>query len=261
MRIKKILLSIAIIGIFIAASQVTHSCKSALTSSDTTNTPEVMNTLTPEEKDSGWILMFDGKTTSGWRGYNKETFPNSGWVVDDGALRCTGSGKGEAGGAGGDIIFNTRFKDFNFKFEWKVDTGGNSGVFYLAQELSGEPIWKSAPEYQILDNERHPDAGLGIAGNRQAGSLYDLVAAAPQNAKPALEWNAGEIKVYRGTIVHFMNGEQVLECHIDTPEWKEMVSQSKFSESPEFGKYVEGYIGLQDHGNNVWYRNMKIQPL
>ncbi len=258
---KKILLSIAIIGIFITASQVFHSCKSAGTSSDMTNVPEVMNTLSPEEKDSGWILIFDGKTTSGWRGYNKETFPDSGWVVEGSALRCIASGMGEAGGAGGDIIFNTRFKDFDFKFEWKIDTGGNSGVFYLAKELSGEPIWKSAPEYQILDNELYLDAGLGIAGNRLAGSLYDLVAADPQNAKPALEWNTGEIKVCQGTIVHFMNGEQVLECHIDTPGWKEMVSKSKFSELPEFGKYTEGYIGLQDHGNNVWYRNMKIQPL
>lgn len=258
---KKFFLSIAMIGIFIAAGQVFHSCKSAGTSSDTTNAEEVMNTLTQEEQESGWILMFDGETTSGWRGYNKEKFPDSGWVVEDGTLRCIGSGMGEAGGAGGDIIYDTRFKDFDFKFEWKVDTGGNSGVLYLAQELPGAPIWTSGPEYQILDNERHLDASLGIAGNRLAGSLYDLVAADPQNAKPALEWNTGEIKVYQGTVAHFMNGEQVLECHIGTPEWEEMVSQSKFSEYPEFGKYKEGYIGLQDHGNNVWYRNMKIQPL
>ncbi len=219
------------------------------------------NTLTPEEKDQGWMLMFDGETTRGWKSYNGESFPEAGWTIEDGALKCIGSGKGEAGGEGGDIIYDEKLEDFLFKFEWKISEGGNSGVFYLAQETPGEPIWKSAPEYQILDNERHPDAMLGENGNRQAGSLYDLIPADPQNAKPAGEWNTGQILVYQGTVVHYMNGEKVLEYHLGTSDWEKMIEESKFSEFPEFGKHFEGYIGLQDHGNDVWYRSMKLKKM
>ncbi len=211
--------------------------------------------------DEGWIVMFNGSTTDGWRGYDKETFPSEGWVIDGDALKCEGSGEGEAGGKGGDIIYDKKFKDFDLTFDWKISEGGNSGVFYLAKEIPGEPIWKSAPEYQILDNERHIDAKLGKNGNRQAGSLYDLIPASPQNAKPAGEWNTGEIMVYQGTVIHKMNGEVVVEYHIGTPDFEEMIANSKFKDYPEFGKYREGYIGLQDHGSDVWYRNIKIKDL
>lgn len=219
------------------------------------------NQLTQAETDEGWNLLFDGKTTEGWRNYGKETFPDSGWVIEDDALKCAGSGMGEAGGAGGDIIYDKKFKDFHLKLEWKISEGGNSGIFYLAQEIEGEQIWKSAPEMQILDNERHPDAMLGVDGNRQAGSLYDLIPAVPQNADSAGTWNAAEIMVYQGTVVHFMNGEKVLEYHLGTPDWDEMIENSKFKDFEPFGKATEGYIGLQDHGNDVWFRNIKIKEL
>jgi len=208
-----------------------------------------------------WTVLFDGSSTAGWRGYNKDKFPESGWVIENGALKCLGSGQGEAGGSGGDIIYGKKFKDFRLKLEWKISEGGNSGIFYLAEELPGEPIWKSSPEMQILDNAKHPDALLGKDGNRQAGSLYDLIPAKPQNTKPAGEWNEVEIMVYQGTVVHKQNGETVLEYHIGTPEWNKLIEGSKFKEMPEFGKYREGYIGLQDHGNDVWYRNIKILEL
>jgi len=212
-------------------------------------------------EEEGWIVMFDGTSTDGWRNYGKKTFPEQGWVIEDGALKCLGSGQGEAGGKGGDIIYDQKFKDFHLKIEWKISEGGNSGIFYLARELEGEPIWKSSPEYQVLDNEKHLDAQLGKDGNRQSGSLYDLIPAKPQNAKPAGEWNTAEIMVYQGTVIHKQNGEVVLEYHLGTPEWEEMIANSKFSEFPEFGKYLEGYIGLQDHGNDVWYRNIMIKDL
>lgn len=218
-----------------------------------------MNALTQAEADDGWMLLFDGETTDGWRGYGKETFPEGGWVIEDGTLRCIGSGEGEAGGRGGDIIYDQKFRDFHLKLEWKISEGGNSGIFYLGQELEGEPVWKSAPEMQILDNERHIDAQLGKDGNRQAGSLYDLIPAKPQNAKPAGEWNLVEVMVYQGTVVHKMNGEQVLEYHLGTSDWNALVGGSKFAEFTEFGKYIEGYIALQDHGNDVWFRNIKIK--
>jgi hypothetical protein len=205
--------------------------------------------------------MFDGKTTSGWRGYNTTTFPDSGWVADSGMLRCIASGMGEAGGKGGDILYDKKFKDFNLKLEWKISTGGNSGIFYFVQEIPGEQSWKSGCEMQVLDNIGHLDAKLGKNGNRQAGSLYDLIPAVPQNAKPVGEWNTAEVMVYQGTVVHFQNGEQVLEYHIGTPDWDKMLKASKFKEFPEFGKYKEGYILFQDHGNDVWYRNIKIKAM
>ena len=138
-----------------------------------------LNTLTAEEKEQGFVLLFDGKTFDGWRGYHKEAFPEQGWIIEDGALKCVGSGEGEAGGGGGDIIYEKRFKDFHLKLEWKISPAGNSGIFYLAEELDGEPIWKSSPEMQVLCNEGHLDAQLGKDGNRQAGALYDLIPAVP----------------------------------------------------------------------------------
>jgi hypothetical protein len=261
---KRLVLSLLLIGLFIAGSQVFYSCKSAGTGADTTKADTMVavdsnNMLTPEEQAQGFVMIFDGKTTTGWRGYNKPAFPDSGWTVEDGALRCIGSGMGEAGGKGGDVIFDKKYKDFDLKMEWKISPGGNSGIFYLGQEIPNEPVWKSACEMQVLDNIGHPDAKLGKDGNRQAGSLYDLIPAVPQNAKPVGEWNQVEILVYQGTVVHFQNGEKVLEYHIGTPDWDKMIKESKFKDFPEFGKYKEGYIALQDHGNDVWYRNIKIK--
>ena len=219
-----------------------------------------MNALTEEEIKDGVILLFDGKTTDMWRKYDTTIFP-SGWEISDSAIHCIGSGKGEAG-QGGDIITKDKFSNFELTLDWKVAKGGNSGIFYLAQEIHGEPIWKNAPEMQVLDNEGHPDAKLGIDGDRQAGSLYDLIPAVPQNAKPAGEWNSVKIMVFKGTVVHYQNGEKVLEYHLWTDEWKKMCAESKFKDYPEFiNTATEGHIGLQDHGDDVWFRNIKIKKL
>jgi len=219
-----------------------------------------LNALSAQEIKDSVILLFDGKTTDQWRSYGKETFPK-GWEINDNAIHCIGSGKGEAG-EGGDIITKEKFKNFELTLEWKISEGGNSGIFYLAQEIPGEPIWKSAPEMQVLDNEKHPDAKLGVDGNRQAGSLYDLIPAKPQNAKPVGEWNSVKIMVYKGTVVHYQNGVQVLEYHLWTDEWKKMCANSKFKDFTNFvNTATEGFIGLQDHGDDVWYRNIKIKKL
>lgn len=220
--------------------------------------PVAHNTLTPQEVEAGWKLLFDGETTDGWRGYNKPHFPESGWVVEDGTLRCIGTGRGEAGGRGGDIIYDQKFHNFRLSLEWKISEGGNSGIFYLGQEIEGEPVWKSAPEMQILDNERHPDANRGVDGNRKAGALYDLIPAVPQNTRPAGEWNHAEVLVYRGMVVHIQNGEDVVEYHLGTPDFERMIAESKFADFPEFGKNRPGYISLQDHGDDVWFRNIKL---
>jgi len=263
---KRLVISLILVGMFVAGSQVFYSCKIFGKGADSANADTMVvvdpnNSLTAEEQAQGYVMIFDGKTTAGWRGYNQPAFPDSGWVVEDNTLRCIGSGLGEAGGKGGDIIYDQKFKDFTLKLEWKISPGGNSGIFYLGQEIPDEAVWKSALEMQVLDNVLHVDAQLGKDRNRQAGSLYDLIPAVPQNAKPVGEWNQVEIMVYQGTVVHKQNGEAVLEYHLATPDWDKMIKNSKFKDFTEFGKYIEGYISLQDHGNDVWYRNIKIRKM
>lgn len=221
------------------------------------------NTLSTAEKEAGWKLLFDGKTPEGWRGVNKDHFP-TGWQVVDGTLMCKGSGEGEAGAEdGGDILYDKKFKNFQLKLDWKISEGGNSGILYLGKEVADWPIYKTAPEMQILDNERHPDALLGKDGNRKAGSLYDLIPAKPQNAKPAGEWNSIEIICYQGTVVHKQNGEVVVEYHLWTDDWNKLVANSKFPALNENWADVpkEGFIALQDHGNDVWFKNIKIKEM
>ena len=226
----------------------------------------------PAPAEDEGIALFDGTTFTGWRGYNTDHVPGA-WTIEDGCIKINGSGRGEAGAVdGGDIIYDAKkFKNFEFTFEWKVSEGANSGVFYMAQEVPGISIYQTCPEYQILDNERHPDAKLGRDGNRQSASLYDMIPANPQNAKPAGEWNTAKILFYDGTVAHFLNGVQVLEYHMWTPKWEEMLNKSKFSKEsmPESYEYIlncggenhEGYIGLQDHGDTVWYRNLRVKEL
>ena len=220
------------------------------------------NTLTEAEKADGWVLLFDGKTSEGWRGYKKDHFPSA-WQVVDGTIYMIGSGRGEAGDKeGGDIIYDKEFQNFTLSLEWKISEGGNSGIFYLGEEEL-DYIWKTAPEMQVLDNEKHPDAKLGKDGNRQAGSLYDLIPAKPQNANPVGEWNQVEITVYKGTVVHKQNGVHVVGYHLWPPEWNELVAGSTFTGFIENWADVasKGYIGLQDHGDDVWFRNIKIKEL
>jgi hypothetical protein len=225
--------------------------------------PAGPNELASSEKAEGWTLLFDGTTNTGWRGVNKDHFP-AGWEVVDGTLHCKGSGQGEAGSEdGGDILYNKEFSNFHLKIDWKIGEGGNSGIFYLGKEVEDWPIYKTAPEFQILDNDRHIDSNLGKDGNRKAASLYDLIPANPQNTKPAGEWNSAEILVYNGTVVHKQNGETVLEYHLWTDDWKNLVADSKFPAlNPDWAEVAKsGYIALQDHGDDVWFKNIKIKEL
>ena len=224
---------------------------------------EAPNTLTEAEQAAGWVLLFNGKDLTGWRAYGKTGVPEA-WSVVDGAITLESSGRGEAGAEnGGDLLYDKKFKNFHLKFDWKIAEGGNSGVFFLGQEIDGWEIWKTAPEFQVLDNVKHIDAELGVDGNRKAASLYDLIPAKPQNSKPTGEWNSAEILCSKGTVVYKQNGEKVLEFHLWTEDWNKMVANSKFPElNPDWAKVAEeGYIVLQDHGDAVYYKNFKIREL
>lgn len=228
----------------------------------------------------GYITLFNGKDFTGWRGYGKDYVPPR-WVIEDGCIKINGSGTGEGQSAeGGDLIFAHQFRNFTLELEWKVAKGSNSGIFYLAQEVTTkdekgndryEPIYISCPEYQVLDNQNHPDAMLGVDGNRKSASLYDMIPAKPQNSKPYGEWNTAKIVCYKGTIIHYQNGKKVLEYHLWTQQWTDMLQASKFSETAwplAFallnncgGPEHQGYFGIQDHGDDVWYRNIRIKDM
>lgn len=215
------------------------------------------NTLTKKEKKDGWKLIFDGKTTTGWRGYNKTAFPENGWNIDQGSLHCVSNGKG------GDIILDQKLSNFELVMDWKIAEGGNSGIFIFGHELEGKPIYFSAPEMQVLDNDRHSDATAGKDGNHKAGSLYDMIPANPQNTKPAGVWNSVKIVANNGNIELWQNGAKVVTFTMGTEEWKTMCANSKFKNWPEFvnNNAKDGYVGLQDHGNEVWFKNIKLKIL
>ena len=259
-----------------ATEEAAAPTTTAVSYSKSLKAPETDSLNLPLDAD-GYITIFDGKS---WRGYGKDKVPSR-WIIEDGCLKFCGTGTGEGQtGEGGDLIFAHKFKNFELELEWKISKGGNSGIFYLAQEVTSkdkdgnevlEPIYISAPEFQVLDNANHPDAKLGKDNNRQAASLYDMIPAVPQNAKPFGEWNKAKIMVYKGTVVHGQNDENVLEYHLWTKQWTEMLQASKFSEEKwplafELlnncgGENHEGFIGVQDHGDDVWYRNIRVKVL
>jgi hypothetical protein len=223
-----------------------------------TQKKQEINTLSDKEKKDGWILLFDGKTTEGWRGYNKPAFPEKGWRVKDSTLECLSSDMGEAG-SGGDIITIKKYSNFELKLEWKIAKAGNSGILFLASEIPNEPIWHGAPEMQILDAKNFP---IQLNPGQLPGSLYDLVPANPQTVKPYGQWNSVKIKLKDGALEQWQNDTLVVKCKLWTAEFDTLVKHSKFSEYPLFKNLPhEGFIGLQDHGGGAWFRNIKIKEL
>ncbi len=219
------------------------------------------NELTAAEKKAGWVLLFNGKNFDGWRQCNGTEMPKN-WTIEDDAMKVfTGEGKNPGQGANGDIIYNTKkFKDFELSIDWKAGKMANSGIFYYVREVPGKPIYYAAPEVQVLDNK---DATDNKIDSHLAGSLYDLIAADPKTINPAGEWNTCVIKVQAGKATISMNGTQVVTYTHWTPEWDAMVAASKFKNFPGWTEGIDkdGYIGLQDHGYTVWFRNIKIREL
>ncbi len=222
---------------------------------------QAVNELTKKEKKAGWELLFNGSDFSGWRKSNGTEMPVN-WVIEDDAMKVfTGEGKEPGSGADGDILYGEKtFKNFELSIDWKASKMANSGIFFNIREVPGEPIYYAAPEIQVLDNV---DATDNKIDSHLAGSLYDMIAADPATVNPAGEWNTIVVRVEDGKVSHTQNGVKVVEYELWTPEWDELVANSKFKDFPGFTEGIskEGYIGLQDHGYPVWFRNVKIRVL
>lgn len=219
------------------------------------------NKLTKQEKKDGWILLFNGKNFDGWRQCNGTEMPKN-WVIEDNAMKVfTGEGKKPGQGSNGDILYYVKkFKNFELSIDWKAGKMGNSGIFYNVREIPGKPIYYAAPEVQILDNV---DATDNKVASHLAGSLYDMIAADPKTVNPAGSWNTVVIRVKDGQVTHTMNGVKVVSYSLWTPEWDALVANSKFKDFPGFTEGIskDGFIGLQDHGYPIWFRNIKIREL
>jgi Domain of Unknown Function (DUF1080) len=212
--------------------------------------------LTAAETAKGWRLLFDGTSTNGWRGFKKSAFPSTGWVVKNGWLKhVKATGKDSQGG--GDIISIGTFSDFDLSFEWKISAGGNSGVKYLVTEDRDGPI---AHEYQVIDDAKHPDALIGP--HRATAALYDVIPApAKKTLKPAGEINSGRVVVDGNHVEHWLNGSKLIEYELGSDALKAAKAKSKFKDVPGWEDKLKGHILLQDHGDEVYFRNIKIREL
>jgi hypothetical protein len=217
------------------------------------------NTLTDEEKNAGWQLLFDGASKSNFHVFNKKS-DGSAWQVTDGAIHLdtTTRNNGKIVG-GGDLVTNEEYESFDLKLDWKIDPGGNSGIiFYVQEGPSFGETYHTGPEMQVLDNAAHPDAKIV---KHRAGDLYDLITSSPETVKPAGEWNQVEVISNKGALEFHLNGSKILATTMWDDAWKKMIAASKFKQWSGFGTYKKGRIALQDHGNSVWYRNIRIKKL
>jgi hypothetical protein len=210
------------------------------------------NTLTDKEKADGWMLLFDGKTTHGWHAFRGKDVPDK-WKVLHGALVISPKN----GKHGGDIVTDQDYDNFELVFEWKVTEGANSGVMYRVSEAEGGPFF-TGPEYQILDNKKHPD---GRSKLTSAASCYALYAPTEDATKPVGEWNQSRIVVNGNHVEHWLNGKKVVTFELGSDDWNTRVGKSKFKEWKKFGTLKTGKIDLQDHGDEVHYRSIKIREL
>ena len=218
------------------------------------------NTLSKQESREGWQLLFDGVSTRGWHTYGK-TEVGAAWQVKDGTIYLDASKKaGWQTSGGGDIVTDEAFENYHLKLEWKIAPNGNSGVIFNVQDDRSkyEHVWHTGMEMQVLDNNGHPDAKIH---KHRAGDLYDIIASSVETVKPVGEWNLAEIIQNQGKLELKLNGTTIVSTTLWDDGWKNLLASSKFKNMPDFGRFRSGKIALQDHGDNVWYRNIKIRKL
>jgi hypothetical protein len=221
----------------------------------------IANTISEREAEEGWKLLWDGKTTNGWRGAKLDKFPEKGWSIEDGILKVHKSGGGESTN-GGDIVTTRPYKNFMLKVDFKITEGANSGIKYFVDtDLNKGPGSAIGCEFQILDDAKHPDAKLGVNGNRTLGSLYDLIAAPKDKPFRGGFFNTAMVVVKGNHVEHWLNGIKIIEYERNNQMWNALVAYSKYRDWPNFGNAEEGLILLQDHGDEVWFQNIKIKEL
>jgi hypothetical protein len=215
---------------------------------------QAQNKLTAAETKAGWKLLFDGTSTKGWKVFNGKS-DGTAWKVADGALYLDASTKEGRG----DLITAGEYENYEFSYDWKIAPNGNSGLlFNVVEDPKYSAVYVTGPEMQVLDNNGHPDAKIH---KHRAGDLYDLIACSEETVKPAGEWNEARIISNKGKYEFWLNGKKLVTFTMHDAAWDEMVAASKFKSMPDFGKAKKGHFALQDHGDQVWFRNIKIKEL
>ncbi|NRB63001.1 MAG: DUF1080 domain-containing protein [Saprospiraceae bacterium] len=238
-----------LIGLILISTLYFTNCNPALTDENSSDPGD-------------WIILFDGTNTDAWRGYNRETFPNLGWYIDDEGSLCVEKTGTEEEGFGGDIITKEAFENYEFEMEFMVSDTGNSGILYRVTEHSDSMIWHNAPEFQILDDAVYRTMlGDSMMFNKYTAALYDMIPAPEDYSNPVGEWNSAKIVVNNNRVEHWLNDHKVVDYTIGSAEWETLYQKSKFGGYPQFSRATVGHIGLQDHGHLIKFRNMRIKPL
>ncbi len=236
------------------------ACNSSATTASDTDSSNTTTNNTSSSGDTTWISLFDGNSLKGWHTYGK-TEAGSAWNIDSNAIHLnTSSKEGYQTQGGGDLVSNDEFENFDLKLEWKIAKNGNSGIIFYVREDSSKykQTWNTGLEMQVLDNAGHPDAKIK---KHRAGDLYDLISSSSETVRPYGVWNNAEIKSADGKLDLYLNGSNVVSTTLWDDNWKKLIAGSKFADMPDWGTFKKGHIALQDHGNDVWFRNIMIRKL